>query len=408
MQLSTPHASPDLFGRFLQGLGDAANAPLGLAVSGGGDSMAMLHLAAGAGLKVRAVTVDHGLRSDAADEAAMVGRVCADMGIAHAVLQWHWNQKGNLLDQARRARRALIGDWARQAGLSTVAVGHTEDDIAETFLMRLARGAGVDGLAAMVPEWAGQGITWRRPLLSVSRAELRAYLRALGVGWVDDPSNDAPQFERVKARKALLALAPLGLSAARLAEVAAHLSEARAALEIAGARAAGAVLREDQGAVLIDVVRLAAEPEDMQRRVLLRILDSIAPTEFGPRGSSLTRIRAAVLAGRPGQLAGVRFLPGKAGARAFRDAQSVKGAVAGPTELWDGRWRLHGPWLDAMQVRALGVAGLVQCDGWRATGRPRAELAGSPSVWLGTRLIAAPLAGFGLEWRAEPAGRWVC
>lgn len=385
----------------MRGLGDAAGAPLGLAVSGGGDSMAMLQLAVAAGLRVAVATVDHGLRPESAAEAALVGRVCAGLGVPHVVLAWQWDRKGNLQDQARRARRELMAEWARRRGIGCVAFGHTQDDVAETFLMRLSRGAGVDGLAAMVPVWVGQGIGWARPLLGASRAELRDYLRGIGAVWVEDPSNDVLRFDRVKARKALITLAPLGLNAARLAEVAAHLAEARAALDCVAGRAFEAVVVADQGAFVIDAVALAAEPDEVQRRVVLGVIHQISRAEFGPRGPSLARIQAAVLAGQPSGLAGVRFLPGKAGMRAFRDAQAVKAVVSGPNQRWDGRWRVSGPWQESMDVRALGVAGLAACADWRRSGRPRAELLGSPSVWLGARLIAAPLAGFGLEWRAE-------
>ncbi len=406
MQLSVSQpqpdlTGPDLMGRFMRGLGDAANAPLGLAVSGGGDSMAMLQLAVAAGLQVAVATVDHGLRAEAAAEAALVGRVCAGLGVPHVVLAWQWDRKGNLQDQARRARRELMAEWARGRGIGCVAFGHTQDDVAETFLMRLARGAGVDGLAAMVPAWRGQGIGWARPLLGATRAELRDYLRGIGAVWVEDPSNDVLRFDRVKARKALITLAPLGLNAARLAEVAAHLAEARAALDGLAGRAFEAVVVADQGALVIDRAGLADQPCEVQRRVLLRVIQRIAPAEFGPRGASLARVQVAVLAGRAAELAGVRFLPGKGGVRAFRDYQAVKGAVSGIGTAWDGRWRVSGPWQEGMEVRALGVAGLGACADWRRSGRPRAELLGSPSVWLGARLIAAPLAGFGLEWRAE-------
>ena len=115
---------------------------MGLAVSGGGDSMAMLHLAAASGLPVRVVTVDHGLRAGAAAEATEVGRICAGLGLPHEVLRWHWDGCGNLQDAARRGRRAVMADWAQRVGVGAVALAHTQDDVAETFLMRLARGAG--------------------------------------------------------------------------------------------------------------------------------------------------------------------------------------------------------------------------------------------------------------------------
>lgn len=384
---------------FLAGLGDAVNAPLGLAVSGGGDSLAMLHLAVKAGLRVQAVTVDHGLRAESAAEAAMVAQVCAGLGVPHDTRRWQgWDRKGNLQDQARKARRRLIADWARGAGLGAVALAHTQDDLAETFLMRLARGAGVDGLSAMSARWTEGGVIWLRPLLGASRQGLRDVLRGEGVAWVDDPSNDMDRFDRVKARKALVALSPLGLTPATLAGVARHLAEARTALEVAADTAAATLLQPDGGAICI------AEgwrdlPDEISRRLLLRVILTIAPAPYAPRGSAVMRLRDTLLQHRPAALAGCRFLYAKTGLRAFREAKAVAGVQVPVGQVWDG-WQMIGPATDAMTLRALGADGLAQCPDWRATLRPRAELLASPSVWLKDRLIAAPMAQIGSEWRA--------
>ncbi|WP_114967069.1 tRNA lysidine(34) synthetase TilS, partial [Alkalilacustris brevis] len=191
----------------LAGPGDDAPG-LGVAVSGGGDSVALLLLvadwAAARGVRLRAVTVDHGLREGAAQEAEAVARLCAELGIGHDILRWQgWDGQGNLQDAARRARQGLIAGWARDHGLAAVALGHTRDDQAETVLMRLARGAGVDGLSGMAPLRLAVGLAWLRPLLDVGRAELRALLRARGVPWAEDPSNEDARFQRVRARRAL-------------------------------------------------------------------------------------------------------------------------------------------------------------------------------------------------------------
>ena len=364
--------------------------------------MAMLHLAVENGLRVQAVTVDHGLRAGSAAEAAFVGRVCARLAVPHRVLRWlGWDGQGNLQDQARRARRRLIADWAVQQGLGRVALAHTRDDLAETFLMRLARGAGVDGLAAMAPQWSEAGVIWHRPMLAMGRAELRGWLTARGIDWLEDPSNENTKFDRVKARRALQALAPLGLSAETLAEVAGHLACARAALEAMTDLAAQAVLRIDGGDVLLDA-GFAAQPEEIQRRLLQRAILWITSAEYGPRGASLTRIRQAVVAGKPGVLAGCRFLPAKTGTtRITREARAVAGLACPVSQLWDGRWRISGPGAEGQEIRALGAAGLAQLPDWHRLGRPRAALLALPAVWRGDRLIAAPLAGQAAGYGAE-------
>ena len=374
---------------------------LGLAVSGGGDSMAMLHLAVAAGLKVRVATVDHGLRPEAAAEAAEVGQVCAGLRLPHEELHWHWDGTGNLQDAARRGRRAVLAAWAVRQGLQAVALAHTRDDVAETFLMRLARGAGVDGLAAMAPRWHEAGVDWVRPLLAVSRAELRDYLRGVGGTWVDDPSNDNVRFDRVRVRKALSVLRPLGISAERLAAVAAHLAEARQALEAATGAALAQVVRDLGLAVQVDVAALATEPAEIQRRLLVALILRIAPGPYAPRGAAVQSLLARLVAGNGGVLAGCRFLVVKGRLWGFREARAVAGMVAQPGQVWDGLWRIEGPWPEAAEMRALG-AGIALCPDWRATGLPRAALMVSPALWQGTTLIAAPHAGFGAGDSAKP------
>jgi tRNA(Ile)-lysidine synthase len=384
----------DLAARLTAGLGGYTG--LALAVSGGGDSMALLHLAAP--LRPRVVTVDHGLRPEAAAEAVLVADTCKTLGLEHQTLHWHWDGKGNLQDAARRGRRTLIAGWARGAGVQAVALGHTRDDVAETFLMRLARGAGVDGLAAMSPQWTEGGITWLRPLLTMGRAELRSYLTAQGAQWVEDPSNDNPRFDRVRVRKAMQGLGGLGLTTERLAEVAGHLGQARQALERATNAAAGC-LTVQGNAVLIDLARLAAEEPEVQRRLILRVIAFIGPQGYGPRGAALQSLLARVLSGKPAMLAGCRFQPGKPGLWAFREARAVAATICPAGDWWDGHWRIDGP--PGAQTRALGT-GITLCPTWRDTGLPRAALLASPSLWLDGRLIAAPHAGLAPETGVQP------
>lgn len=361
---------------------------LALAVSGGGDSMAMLHLATG--LQVRVVTVDHGLRPEAAAEAAGVGRVCAVLGLPHQILHWHWDGRGNLQDAARRGRRAAIAAWAQAVGVRAVALAHTQDDLAETFVMRLARGAGVDGLAAMVPQWQEAGVTWLRPVMGVTRGALRDCLRDVGGDWVEDPSNDNLRFDRVKVRKVLAVLQPLGVTLQRLAEVAGHLAEARAALEAVTEQLAAQALHEVAGAVRMDRVLLAGAAPEVQRRLVLRVIGGIAPDFYAPRGPAVQALLARLLAGQGGTLAGCRFQVSRGQLWAYREARAVAGLVCATGQVWDGRWRLTGP--EGHEVRALGD-GLALCADWRSVGVPRGALLASPALWQGPRLIAAPHAG---------------
>lgn len=230
----------------------APDGRIALAVSGGPDSMAMLALAAAAFPgQVVAATVDHGLRAESADEAAMVARYCAGPGIPHETLRIAVppDAGDNLQAWARQERYALLRRWAVEAGAASLATAHHADDQAETFLMRAARGSGLSGLAAVrarqdidvtlsctfeeSPEGAGLALSQApllliRPLLGWRHRELVGVAQAAALPFVDDPSNADTRFDRTRFRR-LLAEAPwidpvqIGRSAAYLAEVDADL-----------------------------------------------------------------------------------------------------------------------------------------------------------------------------------------
>ncbi len=376
-------------------------ARLGLAVSGGGDSMALLHLAqqwGGADLHV--ATVDHGLRPEAAAEAELVAQEAQRLGLRHVTLRWQgWDGRGNLQDQARQARRALLQDWAAGEGLGAVALGHTSDDQAETLLMRLARGSGVDGLAAMAARRETDGILWLRPLLGFGRAELRDALRRKSLPWVDDPSNDDPRFERVKIRQAL---ATLDLDPARLSETAARMAEARAVLDQTAQAAARAIGRSEAGDIVFDRSGFDALPADTRQRLLAEALRQIASSPYRPRLSALQ----AALAAPRATLHGCLITRSAKEMRITREAQAVRGVIAPLGTDWDRRWSLTPPQgqqsMGDPEIRALGPTGLALCPDRVFWHLPRASLLASPAIWDGARLIAAPLAGLGRDWQVQP------
>ena len=365
-----------------------AGETIGIAVSGGGDSTALLHLALEAGLRVKAVTVDHRLRDGSEAEAAGVAQVCTGLGVDHAVRVWEHGSDipGNLMDAARKARLALISDWARGRGIRHVALGHTRDDQAETVLMGLARVAGVAGLSGMRRMWSEGGVTFHRPLLGAGREELRDWLRARGLVWVDDPTNDNPRFTRIKARRVLGALSPLGITAAGLADVAGHLAAVQEVVAASVRQAAEQHVVQVAGALRIGE-GLWAEPGEVQRQVVGAAIGWLSGAAYAPRAADLARFVAAMAAGRDATLQGCRARRGWL----LREARALGGAVP-VGQVWDGRWTVLGT---AGEVRALGAAGLGQCPDWRALGLPRQVLEVTPGVWQGDRLIAAPSAGFG-------------
>ena len=378
----------------LRNLARAGNS-LGLAVSGGSDSMAMLHLMVAQGWQGAVVTVDHGLRAEARAEAAFVGRVCAGLGCRHDVLVWqHGRVAGNLMQAARQARYQLIEDWARQAGLDAVALAHTADDQAETLLMGLARAAGLDGLCGMRAEF-GQGPRFLRPYLQVTRADLRQGLVDGGLEWVDDPTNDNADYTRVAMRQALAQLAPLGLTATALAQSARNLGQARGALDAAvAATAQGLVAQglvaEVAGALRLDPKALNQLHPGQARRLVALAHRWIAGGAHGPRGSDMDRFAQAALAGKSATLAGVRIIIRSGQVWLLREARAVGGMVGGMAGgLWDGRWHIAAP--EGAEVRALGAAGLAALgQDWRAIA-PREVFEVTPSIWDASGLVHTPL-----------------
>jgi len=380
---------------------------LGVAVSGGSDSTALLCLLADlrgtGGPDLAAVTVDHGLRPEAAGEARSVAALCARLGVSHTICRWDgWDGTGNLPDQARRARQNLIAGWASGLGIGAVALAHTRDDQAETVLLRLARGSGVDGLSGMAPRRHALGIDWLRPLLQASREELRDVLVRRGVGWSEDPTNADDSYDRVKARKALAVLAPLGLDAAGLAGTAAHMARARAALDMATADLARSACRIEAGDVIIARPAFEAAPEEIRLRLLSHAVRWVTAAEYRPRFAPLSEALEAMGRGSRRTLAGAVLSAGPRAIRVTREYRAVAGLTAAPGAVWDRRWRILGPAPEGAEVRALGPVGLGMLENPRGSGLPHATLIASPALWSGARLVAAPVAGSGDSWHAEP------
>jgi len=273
--------------RLFAGLAEAS--ALILAVSGGPDSTALMMLAArwrtarASGPKLVAVTVDHGLRAQSAAEAKAVGALARKFGVTHRTVRWTGKKpRTGLQEAARHARYRLLAAEAAKAGARHVLTAHTLDDQAETVLLRLARGSGLSGLAAMTRENALFGITVVRPLLAVSKARLIATLRRARIAYADDPSNRDPRFTRARLRTILPALAREGLTAERLAVLARRVRRAETALERAvdAASAQLAVRREPAGAgIALDAAGFAALPEEIGLRLLGR-----AVAELGDEG----------------------------------------------------------------------------------------------------------------------------
>lgn len=291
----------------ITGAAPGAGRRLGLAVSGGADSLAMLLLAAAAWPgAVSAATVDHGLRPEAADEARTVGAICAQLGVGHRTLTVSGIEgASNLQERARTARYAALRLWAEEQALPWVAVAHQRDDLAETFLMRARRGAGLGGLAAMQRSRAlGDQVQLVRPLLDWARCELAMLVRNAGIVAAEDPSNADPRFDRSRMR-ALIAGTP-ELLAQRLARAATNLRDAEDALAWTVAREQAERLRVEQREAWLDATDL---PYELRRRLAHLAVTQVrrAAGEDAPwRDQGLDRLIATLDSGGTGTIAGVQ------------------------------------------------------------------------------------------------------
>ncbi len=280
---------------------------IGVAVSGGPDSLALLLLAHAARPgSIEAATVDHRLRDGSAAEAAMVAEVCASLDVPHHILDLHWPRPptANLQAQAREQRYILLGRWAATRHLPLVATAHHADDQAETLLMRLARGAGLSGLVATrLRRELAEGIDLIRPLLGWRKAELAGIVGDAGLTAVDDPANRDPRHDRTRMR-AMLREAEWA-DPLRLAATANWLAEADAALDWSVATLRTERVERDGQAASIDPHGL---PPELLRRLLLTMFDELGA--YAPRGPELARATAALAGGKTATLSGLKLEPG--------------------------------------------------------------------------------------------------
>lgn len=403
------------FAALMEPLGPFEALPaLAVAVSGGADSLALCLLAqewaAPRGGAVTALTVDHGLRAGAADEAALVGDWLRARAIEHRVLPWCGEKpRRGVQAKAREARYGLLRDWCRGHAVLHLLVAHHADDQAETLLMRAGRASGFDGLAGMAALADTDTPRLLRPLLGLGRARLRATLKARGQAWIEDPSNRDPRFARVRVRAALEG----GIwDAGKLAGVAARIGAIRAFDEALTNEwlARGAVLHP-AGYAWLDLEGLRGAPRGLALRMLSRTVSCIGGRGYPPRRRGLARTYRKLLeeAPRRATLGGCLLTPQGRRVLVCRESRGslpmlvVRPGQPGQPELWDGRFAVEVAmagegWRGGLQVRALGRQGwdLIVAEGLLAQkpvvpGPARFVL---PALWRGERLLAAPHVGY--------------
>jgi tRNA(Ile)-lysidine synthase len=293
-----------------------AEQALVLAVSGGPDSVALMWLMArwrralSRGPELVAVTIDHGLRAEAAREAREVKRLATELDLPHRTLRWTGEKpKTGVPAAAREARYSLLAQAAKSVGATHILTAHTRDDQAETLLMRLLRGSGIVGLAAMARISARDGVMLARPLLEISKARLLATLNKADIGYADDPTNRDTLFTRPRLRALLPALAAEGGDARALARLATRLSRANAAVEVMTDGAERYLAFKGQGAlqpardaIVFDAAAFAVLPEEIKLRLLMRAINHLGiegPAELGKLETLLTQLDRASTTSSP-------------------------------------------------------------------------------------------------------------
>ena len=284
------------------------DAPIGIAVSGGPDSLALLLLASAARSgRIETATVDHGLRAESGAEAAMVAGVCRDLGVPHRVLVADWPElpEANIQAAARAMRYRLLNEWAIDRRLGAIATAHHADDQAETLLMRLMRGAGVGGLGGVRARRAlSEDVQLIRPLLDWRKSELEALVSEAGLKAVDDPSNRDPKHDRSRIRQWLATSE--GADPARLAASASALRDADEAIDWALAPLISSRIRQDGDTLIIEPFDL---PRELRRRLLLAAFAELGAVP--PRGPDLMRAMDQLESGGIATLSGLKLEGGE-------------------------------------------------------------------------------------------------
>lgn len=277
-----------------------------LAVSGGPDSVALMQVAATAAqhlpaTSIHVATVDHGLRPESREEAAQVADLARTLGFSHRTLTWDGEKPDSGVQKAaREARYALLEDHAVFIGAHTIMTAHTSDDQAETVLMRLARGSGIDGLASMQRMTLLGRVTLARPFLDIPKSRLIATCATAGLSYAQDPSNQDGRYARVRMRALLPVLESEGLTPQRLARLAQRARDASDALNICSERtfARALIVREKRDPILLRTAKLREEPYEILHRVVAHAISLLSGDEglsaYGPRRERLDALCRAV------------------------------------------------------------------------------------------------------------------
>lgn len=414
----TPGASGGLsahaFGRLMERVGPFEAAPhIAVAVSGGPDSLALMHLlhdwVSERHGKLEVLTVDHALRPESRAEAEQVGRWCDVLKNAHHhVLTWRPPEGLVAVQETARVHRyAMMEEKCRELGILHLALAHHQDDQAETFFLRLAAGSGPDGLCGMSGVRETGHLRLIRPLLSVPKSVLYDTCRTYQQDWFEDPSNAQKKYARGRLRGTMTALGAEGFTPSRLTQTMAQLARARNALQEDTARAAVRAVRlYPEGYAFLDVEALGRYNAEIRARVLRRLLMTVSGESYVPRTEQLDRLYELLwhktLAFTGHTLHGCIIAPqGQGRTLICREEAAMappQKLIPGKSVIWDQRYHVTA-FEDDLFIGKLGPGGLKQFE--EQTGCKRAQHAvlskipppvrpTLPVFWRGKTLVSVP------------------
>ena len=369
---------------------------LGLAVSGGSDSLAMLYIcndwALEKKVKLHCVTVDHKLRSESLKEAELVADHCNGLGIHHEIVEWKHDKElsGNLSDLARSARYELIDKWRKN--LRFVLVGHTQNDQIETFFMNLKRGSGIEGLKGMpISLKRPEGYFIIRPLIHTSRESLQKFLQEKNINWVSDPSNYNEDFERISQRKTWEILKSKGFCERRIELSTDHMRRAHDALRHMLPIHFKLIGKQELTDLLLDYNAFIELPEEFKLRLISAAVMWNGNLHYRPRFKAVLDVLENIKEKKTTVLGGTLFYNHGGKIRITTEFQSIKNNAVNCMlgSVWRNVWEVKREIKDGC-IRPIGVDGNKQLSKKQRTMMPYRSRIIQPGIFLKEKLLLAP------------------
>ena len=369
---------------------------LGLAVSGGSDSLAMLYIcndwALEKKVKLHCITVDHKLRSESSKEAELVADHCNGLGINHEIVEWEHerNIRGNLSDLARSARYELIGKWRKR--LSFVLVGHTQNDQIETFFMNLKRGSGIEGLSGMPVSFKRpEGYFILRPLIHSSRESLQQFLKEKNISWVSDPSNLNEDFERISQRKTWEILKSKGFSESRIELTAAHMRRAHDALRQMLPIQFEQIGKQELTDLFWDYNAFIALPEEFKFRLISSAVMWNGNLHYRPRFKAVLDVSQNISEKRTAALGGAIFYHHAGNIRITAELKSLRDIAVNCSigAVWRNIWEVKIE-IKNCYIAPIGINGNNQLTKRQRSIMPYLSRIIQPGIFLKEKLLLAP------------------